>query len=519
MKPIDLRSDTVTQPTPAMRRAMAEAEVGDDVYGEDPTVRRLEERVAERLGLEAGALRARRARRPTRSPSACTAARATRCIAEDGQPHLPLRGRRGAGAVGRAAARRLPGERGLLDAASRSTAAVRADNIHVPRTRLLSLENTHNRGGGTVWPLERFRAVVAAARKARARGAPGRRAPLQRRGGRGRAGVARGRALTDSTTVCFSKGLGAPVGSVLAGTADVHRARRGGCASGWAAACARRASSRRRRSTRWSTTWRGSPRTTPTRAGWPRGWRSCPGVKVDPARVETNMVFAELPAPGGGGGSALLADAGRAGQPRRGPHSVRLCDHLDVSTADIDEALARIRKASQLTAAQGPLDVGLIPRERVSRRAERGPARVCIPCVRRPAVAAPSSPACAALAPRAAEDELRRSCMPGLVLARRARPASAPCWPPAATPRAEDAPGAARPARAPQRWPASRTTVAPELPSAALRRASRTQARAYREKVQRGSAMPADQARNWAAMNATLDAFLPGRWRARTAAT
>ncbi|RKH24398.1 low specificity L-threonine aldolase, partial [Corallococcus sp. CA031C] len=163
MKPIDFRSDTVTKPTPAMRRLIADAEVGDDVYGEDPTVRRLEERVAERLGLEAAVF----------VPSGTQAnqiAIGAHCrtgdevLTEEGSHILHYEGGAVPALWGVQPAA-LPGERGLLTPRT-VTAAVREDNIHNPRTRLLSLENTHNRGGGTVWPLERFRAVVEAGRKA-----------------------------------------------------------------------------------------------------------------------------------------------------------------------------------------------------------------------------------------------------------------------------------------------------------------------------------------------------------------
>ncbi|RKH93480.1 low specificity L-threonine aldolase, partial [Corallococcus praedator] len=152
MKPIDFRSDTVTKPTPAMRRLIADAEVGDDVYGEDPTVRRLEERVAERLGLEAAVF----------VPSGTQAnqiAIGAHCrtgdevLTEEGSHILHYEGGAVPALWGVQPAA-LPGERGLLTPRT-VTAAVREDNIHNPRTRLLSLENTHNRGGGTVWPLER----------------------------------------------------------------------------------------------------------------------------------------------------------------------------------------------------------------------------------------------------------------------------------------------------------------------------------------------------------------------------
>lgn len=338
MKPIDFRSDTVTKPTPAMRRLIADAEVGDDVYGEDPTVRRLEERVAERLGLEAAVF----------VPSGTQAnqiAIGAHCrsgdevLTEEGSHILHYEGGAVPALWGVQPAA-LPGERGLLKPET-VAAAVREDNVHNPRTRLLSLENTHNRGGGTVWPLERFRAVVEAGRKAGL--------AVHLDGARlFNAEVAAGKpasewaSLTDSTSVCFSKGLGAPVGSALAGRADVIReARRlrkrlgGGMRqAGILAAAALYALEHH------------VERLAEDHANARRlaeGLAQLPGVKVDLSRVETNMVFADLARPAAEA-SALLLKQGVLANPT-GPHSIRLVCHLDVSRADIDDALARIRTA------------------------------------------------------------------------------------------------------------------------------------------------------------------------------
>ncbi|RKG96394.1 low-specificity L-threonine aldolase [Corallococcus carmarthensis] len=338
MKPIDFRSDTVTKPTPAMRRLIADAEVGDDVYGEDPTVRRLEERVAERLGLEAAVF----------VPSGTQAnqiAIGAHCrsgdevLTEEGSHILHYEGGAVPALWGVQPAP-LPGERGLLKPET-VAAAVREDNIHNPRTRLLSLENTHNRGGGTVWPVERFRAVVEAGRKAGL--------AVHLDGARlFNAQVAAGKpasawaSLTDSTSVCFSKGLGAPVGSALAGKADVIReARRlrkrlgGGMRqAGILAAAALYALEHH------------VERLAEDHANARRlaeGLAQVPGVTVDLSRVETNMVFANLARPAAEA-SALLLKQGVLANPT-GPHSIRLVCHLDVSKADIDDALARIRQA------------------------------------------------------------------------------------------------------------------------------------------------------------------------------
>ncbi|NTX04918.1 low-specificity L-threonine aldolase [Myxococcus sp. CA051A] len=339
MKPIDFRSDTVTKPTAGMRRAIAEAEVGDDVYGEDPTVLRLEARVAERLGLEAAVF----------VPSGTQAnqvAIGAHCRAGDevlteaGSHILHYEG----GAVPAlwgVQPQPLPGERGLLTPED-VAAAVREDNMHNPRTRLLSLENTHNRGGGSVWPVERFRAVVEVARKAGL--------AVHLDGARlFNAEVAAGvpastwARLTDTTSVCFSKGLGAPVGSALAGRADlIKEARRlrkrlgGGMRqAGILAAAALYALDHHVE--RLAEDHANARRLAAALA-------EVPGVKVDTARVETNMVFAEFDRPALEM-VTLLGGHGVLTNPAGGPRSVRLVTHLDLSAADIDESVARIRRA------------------------------------------------------------------------------------------------------------------------------------------------------------------------------
>ena len=222
---VDLRSDTVTRPTPAMRRAMAEAEVGDDVFGDDPTVQALERRVAELAGKEAALY----------VPSGTMGNQiAIKCHTEPGdevllerESHIFVYEQGGLGANSGCLAHTVPGERGAL-APGQVAAAVRdaSTDDHVPRMSLVCLENTHNRAGGVIVPLERLRAVAAAAHE--------RGAAVHLDGARlWNASVATGvpvrewAATADSVMMCFSKGLGAPVGSILAGGADfVRRAHR-----------------------------------------------------------------------------------------------------------------------------------------------------------------------------------------------------------------------------------------------------------------------------------------------------
>jgi threonine aldolase len=222
-KIIDLRSDTVTKPTLAMRKAMAEAEVGDDVLGDDETVKELELRTAEILGKDAAVF----------VPSGTMANQlAIRCQTQhgdemllDANAHIYWYEAGASAALSGVICRTLPGVRGVFSSAD-VRAALRPIDVHFPPTRLLAIENTHNRGGGSVWPLALIQEVCGVAREA------GLRTHLD--GARlWNASVSTGIPESeyardfDSVSVCFSKGLGAPVGSALAGSTElVERARR-----------------------------------------------------------------------------------------------------------------------------------------------------------------------------------------------------------------------------------------------------------------------------------------------------
>ena len=224
---IDLRSDTVTRPGAAMRRAMAAAEVGDDVFGDDPTVNRLQERVAELLGKEAALFV------PSGTMGNQLAIRAhahagDQVVLEDGAHIYRYEAGAPVGADGRAADLRGRA-RGHPRLAAGGSRPEPADNFHCAPPRLVCLENTHNRAGGRILPQAN---VVAIAAGAHARGL---RVHLD--GARlWHAHVATGLALAelaapvDTVSVCFSKALGAPVGSVLAGdratVATAHRFRK-----------------------------------------------------------------------------------------------------------------------------------------------------------------------------------------------------------------------------------------------------------------------------------------------------
>ncbi|MCB0991433.1 MAG: low-specificity L-threonine aldolase [Acidimicrobiales bacterium] len=219
--PVDLRSDTVTKPSAAMRKAMAEAEVGDDVYGEDPTVNRLERHLAEMLGAEAAVF----CSSGTQSNligvlSHCQ--RGDEYVIGDSY-HVLRHEAMGTAVFGSAAPFAIPVQPdGAVEAAD-VVAAIKADDQHFPRTRLLCLENTTD---GRAVSLDRMKAPAEAARQAGL--------GVHLDGARiFNAATALGcdprdiAAVADTVSVCLSKGLGAPVGSVLVGPADnVARARR-----------------------------------------------------------------------------------------------------------------------------------------------------------------------------------------------------------------------------------------------------------------------------------------------------
>jgi threonine aldolase len=220
---IDLRSDTVTRPTEGMRRAMLEAPVGDDVFGEDPTVNRLEEYVADLLGKEA-ALYAPSGTMTNQIGVQVNTNRGEEVLLHEGS-HIFVYEAGAPAILSSVQLRTLSGENGILDPET-VRAAVRPRDVHFPRSSLLCLENTHNTAGGKVFPLEEFAAVAETAKEhglkvhldgARlfnAQAATG----IPAREWCGHA---------DTVSVCSSKGLGAPVGSLLAGDEEtISEARR-----------------------------------------------------------------------------------------------------------------------------------------------------------------------------------------------------------------------------------------------------------------------------------------------------
>lgn len=349
--PVDLRSDTVTRPTAAMRRAIAEAVVGDDVFGDDPTVLELERRVSALAGMEA-ALFVPTGAMGNQIAVRCHTGRGDEVLL-DSQSHLFVNEQGGIGALSGCLAHPLASDHGMLDPSSISAAVRDPSDDHVARVSLLCLENTHNRHGGAILPLERLRALASTAH------AHGLKVHLD--GARlWNASVATGvsvrewAASVDSLSMCFSKGLGCPVGSILVGRAEwirgAHRVRKmwgGGMRQVGilAAAClhaidhhVERLAEDHRRAQRLAV-----------------GLRTAPGVRVP--EPETNIVMIELEHRALDRDDLLRALHARGTwMGPSGPRRIRALTHLDVDDAGIERAIAAFQavatEALALPAAQ-----------------------------------------------------------------------------------------------------------------------------------------------------------------------
>lgn len=337
---IDLRSDTVTKPTPAMRQAMAEAEVGDDVYGEDPTVNRLEAIVAEMLGKEAAVF-----------VSSGTMGNLTSVLAHCGRgdemilgdkSHIFRAEQGGAAAFGGVHPMAIATQADGTLALDEISANMRADNEHYPITKLVCIENTHNFCGGRVLPIAYMDAVGDLAHehglKLHVDGARLWNAAVA-------LGVSPARVIrnADSVSVCLSKGLGAPVGSVVAGDKSfIGRARRarkavgGGLRQAGILAAAgivavtemvERLSDDHANAKQLA-----------------EGLAQIEGIQIDPTEVETNLVFFELthpevtPAQLVNGLAALGVKLNSSANRR-----LRAVLNYHVTAADVEQVLAAFR--------------------------------------------------------------------------------------------------------------------------------------------------------------------------------
>jgi threonine aldolase len=344
---IDLRSDTVTKPTAGMRAAIQAAEVGDDVFHEDPSVNRLEDRVARMLGKEAALL----VPSGTMSNQICvkTHTHPGDELLCDVNCHIYKYEAGGPAQLSGVTCRTLDGENGILDLAQLQD-KIQPANDHYVHTRLVCLENTHNRGGGKIYPLDKIQDI---SRWAHQNGLI-----MHLDGARlWNAIVATGIPAQewcrnfDTVSVCFSKGLGAPIGSALAGCKEfVARARKvrklfgGGMrqAGVIAAACLYALDHHIERLAE-------DHRNAQVIA---QAVADTPGLQLTPGEVDTNLIFAQID-----------RDLGTAKDVVAGlrenhvlalttaPQTIRMCTHLDVSAAQTERAADTIRKCLRQKAA------------------------------------------------------------------------------------------------------------------------------------------------------------------------
>jgi len=336
---VDLRSDTLTLPTPAMREAMARAEVGDDVWEEDPTVKRLEEEAARRAGKE-GALFVSSGTQGN-LVSVLAQTRPGQEVILDRDCHIFNYEVAGTALIGGVQTLAIPTERGFLTPAQVRD-SIRPSNVHIPQTGLVCLENTHNRHGGTCCTPEEIEAIAAVAHAAGV--------PVHLDGARlFNAAVAQERPLADfarhvdSLTFCLSKGLAAPVGSLVCGTRDfVARGRRlrkmvgGGmrqvgvlAAAGLVAleTMVERLAEDHAHARRLA-----------------EGVARLPGCRVDLTKVQTNIVIFRVEREGGVAELVTGCLARKVKIHQIGPAAIRCVTHKDVDRADIDRALNAFRE-------------------------------------------------------------------------------------------------------------------------------------------------------------------------------
>jgi threonine aldolase len=326
---IDLRSDTVTQPTDAMKAAMLAAPLGDDVLGDDPTVQLLQERCASLFGKEAACFV------PSGSMANQLAIRAHTSPGDEilchRDSHVYCYEAGAWAAISGCSIALLDGPRGQFTSAEVEN-SIRMDDHHFPASRLLVIENTQNRGGGAIWPINDIESVTSTAKR------HGLACHLD--GARiWNATAASGVSLADygqhfdTVSACFSKGLGCPVGSIVCGDADtihrVHRARKmlGGAMrqSGILAGAAIYALDHNQ--TRLAEDHAAATKIAHTLA-------SIDGVVIDPGMIETNIVYFDIA--GSAPDAVRKLEESGVRMLDTGPHTVRAVTSLAVTRPDID---------------------------------------------------------------------------------------------------------------------------------------------------------------------------------------
>jgi threonine aldolase len=348
---IDLRSDTVTQPSPAMREAMYHAEVGDDVYGEDPTVNRLEALAAELLGKEAALF-------VVSGTMGNAIALLTHCrrgdeIVMGDRSHTYLYEVGGAARLNGSPARPVPTlPDGTLDHA-RLAASFLGDDVHEARTGLLCLENTHNMCGGRVLSTETLRELAAPARA--------RKLPVHMDGARVfNAAIALGVPVSrladevDSVQFCLSKGLSAPVGSILVGSADfIAEARRGRKLLGGGMRQAGILAAAGIVALTEMVERLAEDHANAKRLA--EGLANIPGIAIAPETVESNILFFAVQGADGqpGDNSGLVVRVAAEGILFSGGDDgrIRAVTHYGITAEEIDAALAAVERAMREASA------------------------------------------------------------------------------------------------------------------------------------------------------------------------
>jgi threonine aldolase len=337
---IDLRSDTVTRPTADMLRAMTSAPLGDDVFGDDPTVNRLEETAAERMGKEAALFVA--SGTMGNLLGVLVNARSGQEVIADADSHLFLNEAAGAAVVGGVQIRQVPTERGVLSPAQVLAALRPDDDDHQPLSAAVMIENTHNWHGGVAWSLPELQRLSETAR------AHGLAVHLD--GARVfNAAVATGVDVriiaegSDTVSFCLSKGLCCPVGSLLCGPAGkIRQARRwrkmlgGGMRQAGVLAAAGLVALE-------TMVDRLADDHQNARA-LAEGLAELPGIDCDLSRVQTNLVYFRLKHMDAASFLAACSGQGLRGG-AHGPDLVRFVTHHGISQADIQRALAICREA------------------------------------------------------------------------------------------------------------------------------------------------------------------------------
>jgi threonine aldolase len=333
---IDLRSDTQTKPSSGMREAMANAEVGDEQRREDPTVLALEERAARFLG-QAEAVYLPTATMANQIALAILGARGTELIVEE-TAHIMVAELGGAAMHSGLQTRGLPGYRGRISPEQVRATAIASDGFHIPRASVVALENTHNSAGGSVWPVEELHAVVAIARELELR--------VHLDGARiANASVALGMPASelgrpfDTVTLCLSKGLGCPLGAVIAGSpelmarARVEKHRFGGAMRQAGIVAAAGLYALEHNVDRLADDHARARRLA-------EGWEAA-GVPVDLDLVETNFVQVDAGALGltTAEGVGRLTKAGVGLSATVKPGVLRAVTHLDIGDDDVERAL------------------------------------------------------------------------------------------------------------------------------------------------------------------------------------